>query len=366
MFAPIALLQLPITATMTRDPAWRIDTVGAVVLGLVVVGIRGTRPARRLPWSLAILVGAAAVTGALVLTQERAMWWGLGVMWIVAVTGALNASWADAWPGGRRELAVAHGCGALAIASPLLVGWEIGGYMLPLFTLCTVTAIGVGLLIRRQRLTVAEQRADARERERRAMAAELHDVIAHELTGIVVLAQAVADRAGTSGSEDAVGRIEASGQRALGHVRSLVSALGDPREGLAVPPRRGDLSDVAALVDRFRATTGAEVNARVTGRDVPGPVALTAHRVVSEALTNVRRHAASARTVAVDVRIDGGALVMSVDDDGRGGGLGGGAGSGLRGLEHRAALVGGRVCAGPGPDGGWRVRATLPIEGDDR
>jgi signal transduction histidine kinase len=90
-------------------------------------------------------------------------------------------------------------------------------------------------------------------------------------------------------------------------------------------------------------------------------VELTAYRVVQEALTNVVRHA-GAESVAVTVRRDGEALLVEVTDDGHGSGAGtGGAGLGLVGMRERAEALGGRVTAGPGPDGGYRVTATLPL-----
>jgi signal transduction histidine kinase len=121
---------------------------------------------------------------------------------------------------------------------------------------------------------------------------------------------------------------------------------------------------VPALVKRVRAA-GLSVELSVTGaRDLPPGVDLAAYRVVQEALTNVIKHAGTARaTVVLEYRPDD--LVITVTDDGRPvtGPGGPGGGRGLIGLRERIGLYGGELDAGPRPGGGWRVRARIPLEG---
>lgn len=363
VFLPIVLLQLPLDDGIVAELGWQIDTVTAAVLGGVLIYLWARQPRARLVIAYGVLAAALAVTAALVVLSPQFFWFGIGVFWCVAMLGALCASWSGPWPRDRQPLILAVVCGVLAGLSPLLVGLETATYLMPLFTLLAAAALGVGFMVRAQRLRLQEQQIEARDRERRAMAAELHDVIAHELTGVVVLAQAVGQGTGDPQARLALERIELSGKRALGHIRSLVSTLRESEEPAPAlgTPVHGTLSDVDAVVEQFRQTTGAAVTLSGTGLQVPGPAALTAQRIVSEALTNIHRHASSATAVEVHASITDDVLTIEVQDDGRGGGLGPGSGSGLRGIAERAALLGGTVTAGPRESGGWAVSARIPL-----
>ncbi|MFZ2501641.1 MAG: histidine kinase, partial [Nocardioides sp.] len=341
IFAPILLMQYPTAGVELTTSAWWIDAGVGAVMGLLILLLWWGGGQR---WALSGAVVALGVVGtvALIATQERPYWWGLNIAWMLAVLGALAASWSPAWSGGwanRRELVFAWLTTAVAVLSPLLMGWREGGYLVSFFGLLPGTAMGIGLLVRAQRLHIAEQRVLVRERERRLMAAELHDVIAHEVTGIVVLAQAVGPGLADPQAATALNRIEESGLRALGHIRALVTTLreGDKRgaasggtstapQDLAVP-KLGGLAELRSLVEEFEEMTSARV--RMVGLDeavaanrVPGPVAVAAHRIVSEALTNIRRHAGTATLVTVSVATAEQSLAIEVRDDGRGGGLG--------------------------------------------
>jgi signal transduction histidine kinase len=135
-----------------------------------------------------------------------------------------------------------------------------------------------------------------------------------------------------------------------------------------VAPRRPslDLDELPRLVDRARAA-GIDAVAEIdlAGRPIPSPIGQAGYRIVQESLTNVLRHAgASAARVQVQMTDDG--LDIEVTDDGRGGAACV-AGHGVRGMVERASALGGRVLAGPGEGGGWRVSAHLPVSrADDR
>lgn len=365
---PLAWI-VPVGEWYYDEPAARIGVGWALVAAALLAGVqwRGHR------WSATgKAIGAAAVfawivlgVGALVwVTPERYFWWGPQSWWVVAMAGALLCGWAGPWPQERLLLLGGWSLAAAAILSPLLAGWGgDSGYLVTVHGLMVATAVGIALLLRRQRLFLQGQRTAVRDRERRLMADELHDVIAHELTGVVVLAQAVrpgvSDQAG-----EAVGRIEDAAQRALDHIRSLVVTTRDDGSETVAIPRLAALSDIDALVEEFRATTTAQVTlVSQVSADLPGPVVMAAHRLVSEALTNVRRHAASAQHVEIVLAQRGSGLEVSVRDDGVGGGLGSGGGTGLTAVAERVALVGGVVSAGPVSGGGWCVEASLPMEG---
>ncbi|HYW26380.1 MAG TPA: sensor histidine kinase [Terriglobales bacterium] len=198
--------------------------------------------------------------------------------------------------------------------------------------------------------------------ERGRLAREVHDVVAHSLSVIVVQAGAGRRVAEDVPAEvrEVLSSIERTGREALGEIRRLLGVLrsGDgertPQPGVAALP---------ALLERFRAL-GLDVEADVVGgRDLPATVDLSAYRIVQEGLTNCLRHARGAAARVV-VRRDAGALLVEVRN-GPGGTSGvtpAGAGHGLTGMRERAVVYGGELEAGPQPGGGWLVRARLPVE----
>jgi signal transduction histidine kinase len=242
--------------------------------------------------------------------------------------------------------------------------------------------VGGGLYLRgldRQRLVAAER---ARNDERLDLARELHDLVAHHVTAIVVQAQAaqvVADRDPAAAGE-ALGRIEEVGKESLAAMRRLVGSLRAIDEADAASGGGGGDSGVTAPIATLDALEHlVEENRRLglpvrltvdpTAADAPATVAASAHRIVQESLTNARRHAEDPRTVDVDLRRIGGDLVVTVTDDGRWspGEPSGRRGYGLVGMRERAQLLDGDLTAGPvdPPGHGWRVRAVLPV-GDRR
>jgi signal transduction histidine kinase len=240
------------------------------------------------------------------------------------------------------------------------------------------------------------------ELERARIASELHDVVTHNVSVMMVQAGAARKVLG-SPREDAAGRaeeallaVEASGRTAMGELRNLLSLLA-PRVGPGAADGSGDgagdgsgdapltpqpgLADVGALVERVAAAgLPVELHSSLPPGGLPPGLDLAVYRVVQEGLTNVLRHSAQAPTVVrISGRLD--QLVITVSDDGRGTGgaesawaSGRGAesawasgrgdgqpGRGLLGLRERVALYGGAVDAGPRPGGGWRLRATIPL-----
>ena len=203
------------------------------------------------------------------------------------------------------------------------------------------------------------------QEERARIARELHDVVAHDVSVMVVQAAAAKriverepDRA-----EEAIGSIEGTGREALAEMRRLLGVLRRGDEDLALAPQPS-LSRVDALLARTRAA-GLDVALERSGDDAPLPagVDLAAYRVVQEALANVVRHA-GAEHATVRLTYDPGAVVVEVVDDGRGAANGGGkAGHGLIGLRERVDLYGGDFEAGPRAEGGFGVRARLPVAG---
>jgi signal transduction histidine kinase len=241
-------------------------------------------------------------------------------------------------------------------------------------TLIAAWAIGSGTRSRRAHLDALRARAVDLEREQgqRAVLAvaaergrisrELHDVVAHGLSVMVIQAQggAAALDNRPADTRAALDAIVKTGRDSLADMRRVLSTVGEVDD--AWHPQPG-LARLPALAGQVR-EAGTPVLLRIEGTPVPLPSAvdLTAYRIVQEALTNTMNHASVGASATVVVRYAGSAVRVEVGDDGRGVGHDDGRGNGLRGMRERVKLLGGRLEAGPGPHGGFVVSAALPIE----
>jgi signal transduction histidine kinase len=263
-----------------------------------------------------------------------------------------------------RTLPVVPACavaaGGLAVAAGGLTA-SSGPTLTLLGGLGWLAAVAIGLT---PRLLAARRRAitdRVRRSERLALARELHDVVAHHVTSVVLQAQAAQIRARKHPEQVAgsLADIEAAGSDALAATRKVVGLLRDGEEVAAAVPGPALLRE---LVERFN---GPAVRLRLPDGEPAWPreVAGTVHRVVQESLTNVSRHAPHARSVTVGVTQDRDTLTVEVVDDaapaaGRPSGAGG---YGLVGMRERVEGLGGSLRTGPRPEGGWSVLATVPL-----
>ncbi|WP_405754114.1 histidine kinase [Streptomyces sp. NBC_01411] len=231
-----------------------------------------------------------------------------------------------------------------------------------LFAPAAVTALGIGLGMRLLLVDRRRQAAALRLEQRAEFARDLHDFVAHHVTGIVVQAQGAQVMAGRRPElvPPALERIEQAGSEALTSMRHMVGMLRDTEGEVTLTPLAG-IGEVRTLVAEFSAVGGARARLELEGAfdDLPVEVTTTAHRVVMEALTNVRKHAHGCTEVRVRVDRSGNRLTVRVSDDGRPRHVSQ-KGFGLKGLAERAGLIGGDVQAGPVAAGGWGVEATLP------
>ncbi len=206
---------------------------------------------------------------------------------------------------------------------------------------------------------------DVRRQERRRLARDLHDVAAHELTVLVIQAEAAASTTADPAAITAFGELATSARASLDQLRQVVAVLREDADGLAPLAPTPGLADVPELVEQV-AGTGLAVTTSIAPVQGADPAAeLTCYRIIQEALTNVLQHSA-AREARVAVTAEASQLVVTVDDPGPATTTTSGrarAGRGLAGIVERTALVGGRVDAGSTPAGGWRVRAELPVGG---
>jgi len=211
----------------------------------------------------------------------------------------------------------------------------------------------------------AERHAQAKiaaAAERARIARELHDIVAHHVSVMVVQADGAryALRTDPDRAETALTAISATGRQALTEMRRLLGVLrsAGAQNSLAPVPGLGELRE---LLDQARAA-GLEVSYTLTGtpRELPEGAELAAYRVVQESLTNTRKHGGLAATAAVALRYEPDGLTVEVTDDGIAGPGNEPAGHGLAGMRERIAMYGGTVQAGPLPGGGFAVTAHLP------
>ncbi|WP_323373677.1 sensor histidine kinase [Plantactinospora alkalitolerans] len=262
------------------------------------------------------------------------------------------------------RLAGAVAAGGLAVVAGTWLGVQpaSSGAVIGLNAAGLLAAVAVGLGLR---LLDAGRRATAdqvRREERLELARELHDVVAHHITGIVIQAQAaqIVARKRPEGVQDSLAGIEAAGSDALAAMRRVVGLLRDTDDAAPANPGPEQLSE---LVKRFDGP-GRTVRLRRPDDEPAWPpeVTSTVYRVVQESLTNISRHAPHAHSVTVSIAQDPRAITVEVVDDAppaparyphRGG-------YGLIGMRERVETLGGTLCAGPRPDVGWSVLATLP------
>jgi signal transduction histidine kinase len=344
-----------------KDPAWAV--IGLIECTALPLALRSLWPLEVLGVTL-----AAAVAGDL-------LFGGLQLL------GPVIALYTVARRRDRRVSLAAAAVTAAGLAVPAASRAAESPLFAMAVCLALVAAWAIGDNVRRRHAYLArvqareaaideEQQERARvavTEERARIARELHDVISHNVSVMVLQAAAGADVFAThpERSREALGSIETAGREALAELRRLLSVVQAPageEAGLAPPP---GLTHLPELVERVRAT-GLEVSLTVTGnaRALPAGIDLSAYRIVQEALTNTLKHGHAA-TARVDVRVDDRRLDLKIVDDGTAAGVGArsGRGHGLIGMRERAAVFGGELHASPRAGGGFAVQASIPLDG---
>lgn len=377
----VFLFGITVVSGVVQQEVERVDyPVAAVPIALLlslVVALRRRMPERML--LLAVALGAAQL--ALDVETMPADFAMLVITYTVAATGARWAS----------RLALAVGLCAAPLAQlrwPETESSALGNVAIMIFTsvpFALAWVLGDSIRTRRAYYEQLEERATRLEKEREAqakvavaaerarIARELHDVVAHNVSVMVVQADGAAYvlDAAPDQAKKALETISSTGRQALAEMRRLLGVLrtGEHQEGGEYVPQP-DVEQIDELIQQCR-TSGLPVDFKVEGtpRPLPSGVELTAYRIVQEALTNTRKHGgpnagASVRLVYFD---DG--LGLLVEDDGKGaphelyeeGGVDG-QGHGLIGMRERVGMVGGTLDAGPRPGGGFRISALLPLK----
>jgi signal transduction histidine kinase len=381
------LVRCPTVGPVNRR-SWLVDAALAAVIAVVQIGgtylagrhqtdresfdlvaglLLGVGPAAlvvRRRWPVPVLLSALAGTFSYV-----ALGYARGPIFLSLIVAFLTAA-----VGGHRVVAwtvLAVGYVSFLLADVVFLdapgpGW-IPAVALAAWLL-VLAGVGEGVRVRRGR-AIEEARTREEESRRRAseerlrIARELHDVLAHNISLINVQAGVALHliEEQPEQARSALTAIKAASKDALGELRSVLDVLRQVDEGPPRSPTAG-LDDLDRLVSGATAA-GIDVRVVTEGRPRPLPpsVDLAAFRIVQEALTNVTRHAGQATATIVLTYGDSG-LTVQVDDDGRGRTSNGsaGTGNGIPGMRERAAALGGRLDAGPKPDGGFRVTASLP------
>ena len=284
-------------------------------------------------------------------------WPGIGELAGMAVLCAMAIRYRP--PAEAALAAIAYGGALLAI-----VGWRqqglYGGLFLLILSAAFAATVATGAYSHSIEQCRAEDARATRQSERDAIARELHDLVAHHVTGIVVQAQAArlvaAERPDITAN--ALSSIERAGADALSSMRAMVGALRADRGAAPIAPT-ATLDDLRQLATSGSIALPVGVSLDSAAERLPSSVLASLHRIAIEALTNARRHGAGATTVDVAVACGPQHVTLSVTNDGavvtdRQQGFG------LIGIAERVAALGGRFEAGPRPTGGWAVTAVLP------
>jgi signal transduction histidine kinase len=361
--SPLADVALAIAlAAYSMVEIWRPGALGAEAGGdkavLVTTMLAATLALalrRRAPL-LVLAVVVAALTAQALLTVFLEGLAGIAALLVAVYSVAVHAGLPRALVG----LVLALGCAAVIAESAsdaAFNGFLVTGTWLAGRALRTARVRTTELEYEREeraRLAVAEERA--------RIARELHDVVAHAVSTMVVQAEAgeaLLDR-NPEQARESLGAIQTTGREALVEMRRLLGLLrrGDAQLALAPQPGLAELRRLAEQVTQ----AGLPVELDVVGepRSLPPGLDLSAYRIVQEALTNALTHAGPARA-RVMVRYGEGQLELEITDDGRGD-TGGSGGHGLSGMRERVRLYGGELQSGRRAEGGYVVRATLPLE----
>ena len=353
-------------ATEHLDPYWASVPTFAISMGVLAWR-------RRLPFA-AILVGfAAGVIAAAAGVSQHEPFSPIFGVFVGLYSLALYASPHRAIVGLVYAISAAYVQIGLAIHYGESYGGTDFGFIAVL--LLAPWFVGKAMRGRAARIDVLALRAEKaeREREQRAreaareervrIARELHDVIAHSVSVMVVQAGAAEEvlRQAPERAVEPIRAVQETGRQALAEMARLLGILRRDAEELGLAPQPG-LDDLETLIEQTR-RAGLPVELHVEGAPRPVPLGadLSAYRIVQEALTNARKHAGEAHAT-VTVRYDAEALELEIADDGTGAGGGDGGGHGLVGMRERVALFGGQLQAGPRAAGGFRVHARLPLD----
>jgi signal transduction histidine kinase len=346
------------------EPHWKVALLAAA--GTLPLALYRRAPLVGPVLTFTALAVAATVNGNLVDNTLGFLFTFLAAMWLVGLYNepfsafsGLFAGIVGVWYAMSRFPPQDRGAGSYVFITLFGCGAWFAGYAIGHRSRQTQALRERALRLEQDR---AEEAVRAVAEERARIARELHDVIAHSVSVMVVQTAGVRRLLAPEQERErqALETVEQTGRQALAEMRRLLGVLrrADDRPQLAPQP---GLSGIEQLLEQVR-KAGLPVDLQVEGQPVelPPGIDLAAFRIVQEALTNTLRHAGPAKA-HVRVRYDPSELELSVTNDGKPYANGDEGGYGLVGMRERVALYGGKIEAGP-VDGGYRVSARLPLE----
>ncbi|WP_026414153.1 sensor histidine kinase [Actinomadura oligospora] len=373
---PLAMLQFLSAPSVLHDPVHRYDLSTVQYLLLSVVLLLPMVWRRRWPRATFAVVSLVSFAQWLNGTQVVVAN-GTVLMGLYAVTAYCSFRW------GLAALGVTVVGSALESYQQSSGNWDIlRSSLFPYVVVAlAVWVLGLHMRTRRAYLRELEERAErleherdteiqmARNAERARIAREMHDVVAHNVSVIVVQADGAAYAIDTDPgrARQALEAISSTGRTALAEMRRLLGVLREEAASEAYAPQPG-LGQLEDLVEQVR-TAGLPVTLERTGTqsEVSEGRALTIYRIVQEALTNALKHGGPRTSATVTLHYGDDEVTVEVVDDGRGAAApDDGHGHGLVGMRERAAVYGGEVDAAPRPGGGFAVRARIPVREEAR
>ena len=382
--------------TLVRRHGFDALIIVAAIYGALDVALR-TDP-QQVASSLWFAVPAAAICVLPLLFRRRFPFAAPAAVWILGpacsfIDGRLTANTFTIYMAGlaaafllgnlRDGVAAAIGLAITVVGSAIVVYNEVdrnnGDFIFIPAVFAIAWLAGFALRAREAQAADAEQRAVHAERERESAARvavaeeraritrELHDIVAHSLSVMVLQVGAVRHKLPATMPEDreALIAVEQTGRSALAEMRRLLGALHDDGPDVALAPQPG-LDELDALAERVgRAGLPVQVHVEGASYALPRAIDLSAYRIIQEGLTNSLKHA-HAQHAEVTVSYGADRLAIEVRDDGVGASDSDGLGRGLVGVRERVKIYGGEMTAGASPGGGFVLTARLPVEGDSR
>jgi len=353
VFVSAAILE----SVLRQDKPW--FPVGSVVAVALVFTLlwRRTHPLAMLAlaFGVSIVVEVASVLG-----RASGPFVFISMVYMLLLVYALFR-----WGSGRDVVIGSAIALALDTLSSVVDHAKIGDAIFGLVILVFTAVLGASVRLRAtSRLREMDQ---VRLREREQLARELHDTVAHHISGMVIRAQAgrVVAESRPGAAVEALEIIEAEGSRTLAEMRTMVGALRQ-RDDADLAPQRG-VADIARLARSQGDEPLVEVHLSGDLEDLSPSVGAATYRIAQESITNAMRHARHASRIVVLVAGERDTIRLTVLDDGDAvSTIRPRDGYGIVGMTERAALLGGTIQVGPGPDRGWAVDAVLPRTGPTR
>src|SRR3954469_16931812 len=357
-----ALVCWSVVEVVLRRAAWTsADLAPRPLLLLYTLAVLGSLPWRRTHPLVAVVVSFGTLT---ILDSVRILSGSHGAL-LSSTSAALILAYAlFRWGSGREAVS---GLGLIllwqpitTVADPTSLLGKVGSYAFFL----SAAALGAAVRYRvKFRIRDIDQ---AKAREREQLARELHDTVAHHVSGIAIQAQAGRAIAASHPERavEALAVIEDAATRTLTELRAIVGVLRASQDNEFAP--QPGVAEVEQLATDGEARPCVKVALLGESDDLSPAVGAAIYRLAQESITNARRHARHATQVTVAVTGDADHVRLTIDDDGSAAGGRAPAAYGLGGMRERASLLGGTFSAGPAAERGWRVEAVLPLTGTQR